>query len=506
MKAALGIAIVALHALVFVALAGRSAGHELAIELHAPLVSPVLALDAVVPAAIAPRVVETVDAPGPGLRRKRWSVAYRGGFTREVGATQLVGPFQDPKAPACSGRVIVGQALLDQIAGAMRGVLDDQLRGEQVFPIGAYRSVEAFALEWARFETHPYDAALLGPAGAPHGYVRATARIAFDRVTVPIVLVAVPEATDMQLHFRVHAYARVEVANSVLQWMNSKLDLTSKLATRLANQQLDTMLVTALAPPPPFELAGGQTLAFTFCAEPIEIFDRACGVLPFAVVLGSAPGGVLPPHVATVHAAPAPPSSLAIDLDVDALNAILYELWRTGWLDRQLADVGLDRRFNTDPTVTEMLTVRLSPLRLALPPVIAPAGDHLRLAADARVNLSDGGLTVGRVYGALDLRFAANLAPAVTLGALELACERTPTTLVPCYADLVAALATRGADFDGALTTALGTLLRDIFVDRDLAVGDLPLAVHIAGVVPTLTIGTSGAHGVHLDLDAKLVK
>jgi len=231
--------------------------------------------------------------------------------------------------------------------------------------------------------------------------------------------------------------------------------------------------------------------------------DRAYGVLPFAVVLGTAPGSVLPPHLPAVHAAPATPSSIAIDLDLDAMNAMLYELWRTGWLDRQLADVGLDRRFNADPTVTEMLTVRLSPLRLALPPVISAAGDHLRLAADARVNLSDGGLTVGRVYGALDFHFAANLAPTVTLGALELACERTPTTLVPCYADLVAALATRGSDFDGALTTAFGALLHEIFVGRDLSAGDLPGTLHIAGVVPSLS---PGAHGVHLDLDAKLVK
>jgi hypothetical protein len=503
-KAALGIAIVALHAIAFVALAGRSAGHDLEVELRGPLVSPVLALAGELPAAIAPRVVQTIDGPGPGLRRVHWRVAYRGGFVREVGATQLVGPFQDPKAPACSGRVIVGQAMLDQIASAMRGVIDDQLRGETVFPIGAYRSVDAFALEWARFETHPYDAVLLGTQGAPRGYVRATARVAFDRVTVPIVLVAVPEAAaGGQLHFRVHASARVEVANSVLQWVNSRVDLTSKLATRLANHELDAMLVTALAPPPPFELADGQTLAFTFCADPVEIADRAYGALPFAVVIGSAPGGVLPPHFAAVHAAPATPSSVAIELDVDALNAILYELWRTGWLDRQLASVGLDRRFNTDPTVTELLTVRLSPLRLALPPVIEPAGDHLRLAADARVHLSDGGLTVGRVYGALDFHFAANLAPAVRLGALELACERTPTTLVPCYADLVAALATRGGDFNGALTTAFGALLRDIFVDRDLAAGDLPGSLHIAGVTPSLL---PGARGVHLELDAKLVK
>jgi hypothetical protein len=489
-KVALGILLVAAHAIGFVALASRSAGRDLEVALP----------EGKVPAAIARRVVETVEGEGPGLHRTHWRVAYRGGYVREVGATELVGPFQDPAVPACSGRVIVGQALLDQIAVAMRGVIDEQLRGEVIFPVGAYRSIDAFTLEWARFETHPFDAALLGAAGAPHGYVRATARIAFDRVTVPIVLVAVPERADPALHFRVQASARVEVANGFLQWLNSKVDLTSKLATRLANHELDAMLVTALAPPPPFELAGGQTLAFTFCADPVEIADHAYGALPFAVVIGKASGGVLPPHVATVHAPPSTPSSIAIDLDVDALNAMLYELWRTGWLDRQLAGVGLDRRFNTDPTVTDMLTVRLSPLHLALPPVISRAGDHLRLAADARVNLSDGGVTVGRVYGALDLRFAANLAPAVSLGALELACERTPTTLVPCYADLVAALATRGADFDGALTTAFGELLHEIFVDRELSVGEMPLALRVAGVVPSL--GT----GVHLELDAKLVK
>ncbi len=151
--------------------------------------------------------------------------------------------------------------------------------------------------------------------------------------------------------------------------------------------------------------------------------------------------------------------------------------------------------------MTEFLSVRLSPLHLALPPVIEPAGDHLRLAAEARVGLTDGATTVGRVYGALDFRFAPQLATSVKLGALELSCERTPTTLVPCYADLVAALAGRGAEFDGALTTALGSLLRAIFVDRQLAVGEVPGSVVIRTVTPSLL---PGARGVHLELDAKL--
>jgi hypothetical protein len=135
--------------------------------------------------------------------------------------------------------------------------------------------------------------------------------------------------------------------------------------------------------------------------------------------------------------------------------------------------------------------------------VIEPAGDHLRLAADARVNLADRGTTVGRVYGGLDFHFTEKLGVASHVGALELACERTPTTLVPCYADLVAAVADRGADFDGALTTAFGKLLADIFVDRSVSAGDLPGELAIHGVVPSLT---PGARGIHLELDAKLVE
>jgi hypothetical protein len=500
-----GLAIAAVHLIAFVAASRHSAGQELVVEVTSPLVSPTLTLEGNVPAALRSRVVATVDGRGPGVRRARWRVAYRGDHTREVGASQLVGPFQDHLA--CSGRVIVGQAMLDQLAVVLQGVLDQQLRGEEVFPIGAYRTLEALELKWAQFAFHPLDAGLLG-GGAPHGYVRATARIVFDRAVVPLTLVAIPLAgEDHQLHFRVEAHAAIEVGNRALQWLNSHLDLTSKLATRIANHELEAMLVTALAPPPPFELDHEQTLTFTFCDEPAEIAERASGTLPFAVLLGRAPLGIVPPHFVAPRQAPiAPPAlaptSLAVELDVDALNALLYELWRSGWLDKRLDEIGLDRRFNTDPTVTELLSVRLSPLRLALPPVFAPAGDHLELTADARVTIADRATTVGRLFGQLQLRFVG--AQATTrIGALELACERTPTTLVPCYADLVAAVAGRGRDFDGALGDAFTRLLKSIFVERSLHAGDLPGTLTIHGVTPSLT---AGATGLHLDLDATLMR
>jgi hypothetical protein len=494
-KAAIGILIVALHLIAYVALAGRSRGTELEVEVRSPLISEKLDLVGTVPVEISRRVVETSDGDRPGLRRKRWRVAYRGGFVREVGATQLVGPFQT--ANACSGRVIVGQALLDQVAVIMKNQLDEQLRGEEIFPIGKYRSIESLTLEWARFETHPLDATLLGEAGAPHGYVRAQARIVFDRVAVPLTLVAIPETSDADLTFRVQAYAQVEVSNGVLQWINAKVGLTSKLATKIANHEISAMLVTALAPPPPFEL-DGQEIAFVFCKDPIAVVDRRSGSLPFAVRISG--------RVVDFHASvPAllPTRSVAIELDVNALNGLLSELWRTGYLDRRLAEIGLDRRFNSDPTVMELLTVRLSPLTLALPPVIEPAGDHLRLSAEARVALTDGAVTVARVFGSVDFNFTAGLGVVPRLDPLELACERTPTTLVPCYADLVASIADRGADFDGSIAAGFSDLLSQIFVARSFALGALPGSLHVSSVVPSLT---PGGRGIRLDLDAKLVE
>jgi hypothetical protein len=500
MKALAGLALVAMHAAGFVALAAHSGGTELAVELDAPL-----AFDGRVPDAIASRVKMTQS--GDGLGRRRWSIAYRGGYTREVGASQLVGPFQDPAAPPCSGRVIVGQQLLDSVSGVMRDAIDDEMRGEAVFGAGAFQHVEGLQLRWARLEVHLLDRALVGDAGAPHGYIRASAEIVFDRVRVPIVLALVPERAGAALHFRIAAHAQLELGNHVLQWLSDKLG-GDKLASRLARRQIDNVLVATLAPPPPFPLSEGQTLQFAYCDGDFEVAEGAWGALPFSVAIGrvAAAPAILPPRLpAGAFVPPSPTTTLALDLDLTALDAILFELWRTGWLDRRLADVGLDRQFNADPTVEQFLSIRLSPIRLALPPVISAAEPGaLRLAADARVAIADGDTTTtGRVYGAVDLRFVGpGLHASADLGALELACERTPTTLVPCYADLIAALRDRGADFHGALSDAFTQLLANVFVDRRLAAHGLPAELAIRGVTPALA-GTPPT--LRLELDAAIV-
>src|SRR5262245_25668889 len=109
---AVGLLVLGVHAAALPWALSHCRRDDLEVRLQAPAASPEVRLDGPIPASIRGRVVID-DTSGPGLVRRRWSMSYRGGFRRQVGAAQLVGPFQDPAAPPCSGRVIVGQRLLD---------------------------------------------------------------------------------------------------------------------------------------------------------------------------------------------------------------------------------------------------------------------------------------------------------------------------------------------------------------------------------------------------------
>jgi hypothetical protein len=512
-KAALGVAIVAAHAAAFAVLATRCQRAELAVTLRAPP-----SLDADVPAGLADRIEIHDTGDGPGLHRRTWRVRYRGGVEREVGAVQLVGPFQDPAHVACSGRVIVGQRLLDDgapepggtIAAAMHAALTEQLRPLSIFPVGDFLRIDHLRVRWAQLAAHPDDLRLVG--AAPHGYVRSEATVVFDRVSVPITVALIPEPSPAALRFRVAVHADLAFGNRAVQWLSDEVG-ADRLASRIARDQLDDALITVLAPPPPFTLSGGQTLRFTYCDEPLEIVDGAYAALPFAVAITSDPRDprILPPHVpAGPHDAPPATTTLDLDLDLDALNGMLFELWRGGFLDRQLAAAGLDRRFNADPTVASLLSLRIDPPRLRLPPVVS-AGDApgtLRLAAEAKLTIHDGAsVTQGRVWGGVSFRVAsravAPIAPiALALDELALSCDRTLNTLVACYPDLVAVIRGRASEFHGALTRTFMTLLSNIFVGRIGAAG-VPADLVIRGVIPSIKTASARAT-LHLALDAAI--
>jgi hypothetical protein len=448
MKTAAGVLVVLLHLAGFAWLAEHTRGRELVVD-----------------------ETKVIFDGGPGLVRKYFREEYRGGFVREVGVTALVGPLQE--RPACTGRIVIGQKFLDeQLQPIMKQTIEDQLKGMDIFPVGKYRRLDKLTLAWAK------------------GGVHAAARVVFERVIVPVTVDLTPQVTD-KLTFKITARADLDFDNRVLDWISNKVNAQA-IATQIARDQVRDVLVTTFAPPPPFDLGGGQTLTFTYCDGPIEIVDGNYGALPFGVAFTEFRGARPPKFAIASRPAPLPTTLLAIDLDVDALNAMLFELWRTGWLDARLAEVGLDRRFNEDPIVTEYLDIRITSPQLALPPVVSPTPTGLRLAADARTQI---GKTTGRVYGAIDF----TMPPSADLTALELSCERTQTLLVPCYSDLVDAVRGRGSEFHGALTTAFTEILSDIFVDRRLGASGLPAELVIVGVAANITRGT-----LHLELAAKL--
>jgi hypothetical protein len=513
-KGLVGIGVVAAHAIAFFAVVPSFRTTDLRIDIPPALsVGPEPA--GTLPDGLEDRAVHELLGTA-GLRHARYSVTYRGGFTRSVGVSGLVGPFQDPAKPACTGRVVVGQKLLDDgtagpatIAGEIKRTLAAELDGESFTGIGKFEGVDEVSLRWAQLAGHPEDWGTVEEA--PHGYVRATAKLEFDRLDVPLVIALVPQVSRGGLDFKVNVRAHLELGNSALQWISDRIG-GDKLATRLARRQIDSQLVTALAPPPPFDLPGGHRLTFGYCDGPPEIIDGYSGALPFSIEIGTIGKDprILPPRRGPAIHTPIPSTgSVAIDLDLDAANALLFELWRAGFLDKQLAEAGLDKRFNTDPIVTEFLSLRISPPVLALPPVLGVGKHGLQLFADARVTIADGDTkTIGRVWGGLDFGFGKPAGKKVEtvpvdLGALELSCEESPTRLVPCYADLVSAMRDRGADFHGELTRTFAKLLADIFVDQRVGASGLSADLVIRRVTPSAVF--SGDNGsLHLELDSVL--
>jgi hypothetical protein len=78
---------------------------------------------------------------------------------------------------------------------------------------------------------------------------------------------------------------------------------------------------------------------------------------------------------------------------------------------------------------------------------------------------------------------------------------------VPCYADLVAAMRDRGADFHGELTRAFAGLLAEIFTGRRLEDPSVPAALVIRAAAPSVIAAAPPSApnaSLHLDLDADL--
>jgi hypothetical protein len=451
---------------------------------------------------------------GPGLHYTRWRVEYRGGYVREVGAARLVGPFQDPAHPPCGVRLVVGQRFLDEhVAPMVRSGIELQMTGFEQFPVGKFRAVTAVDVRWARFDDTPGDRAVFGQLSGgviatladrwhTDGYARVHVAVALEHVDADVVVALVPRVEGTRLTFEIYAHAAVRSGNDAVDWA-LKTFHADHFATRAVRDQIDDAILQAFDAPPPLELSGGRTLEVAYCeGARLEMRSGAWATLPLALGFTGSP--VLPPRLGPVTPpAPAADTVLAFDLDLDTVNALLYELWRTGFLDEELERAGLDRRFDADPRVQDLLTLRISPLRLALPPVVSPGPRGLRMAADLRVALTDrGAVTPARVWGALDLDLD-GAGGEVGLAEMELSCEPRPGVLRPCYGDLVAAMRAQAGDTRDELTRVLREILDGLFAGTRVAAPDQPVVL-VLGAPRTTAYPAGPSATVRIEVTARI--
>ena len=477
-----GLTLFAAHALALPLVIQSCRRDSLVVALDAPLSASHLTIDAELPAGIRDDVRVELDGNlrtgalgkvGAGMHRVEWSMRYRGGFERRVGWTQLVGPFQAAATAPCSTRVIVNQSVLDDgsaspgtIAHLVHGQVETELEGFSAFGIGDFVRADDVHVVWQSAEQLE-EAGWLRKIEAPipesamiGGFILVTLTIVFDRVSVPIELAVVPVIADNELSMVTAVHARLDVGNRVLQWV-ADVFRGDYFATKIASRELDKALIEILVAPPPLELPGGRELRFRYCPhEVLEVVPGAHASLPMIIEFTEKDGlrpialGSVRPRGDVSTTAP-----ISIELELDALNAMLYELWRTGFLDEQLAAAGLEQRFNSESLVQDLLSVRIEDIVLELPPTVWHAGPSggFMLGAEATLTIRDGDTeTPGRVFSTVGFHFVGTdtteVAARLQLEDLELTCEPTPHRLEPCYGDLVAEMRTRSDELHGELT------------------------------------------------------
>ncbi len=521
-----GAAIVAVHLVAFPALIDHCQRDSLEVRVSSPPAAPALTIEATLPAGIVGRSRVTIDdvatplasaTAGPGLHHVEWRVAYRGGFERRVGTTQLVGPFQTPAAPPCSTRLIVGQSLLDDGKGSPGTIvylakkqIEAQMKGFKQWPIGSFEHVSELSVEWARIADRPAlrkvlarsrtNKASLAP-GDIESLLAIRLTLNFSRGKVPVFIGVSPKIVDAEnIDLRVFSHATIDFESRVLQFL-SDLFKGDKLANKTAQKEIKSALADIFTTPLPVPLPGGRSLRFDYCTtRGIEISTGRYAAIPLAMRLDGARPDILP---ITLGELPATTrirdgARLAFEFDLDAINAVLYYLWRTEFLDKELDKADIPRRFNEDPRVDKLLSVRISDLSLSLPPtaVPRPGAFDFTLAAAATMTLTDGTKrTPARVYSAIGFRFGTSgtkLVADVQLADLRLTCEPRPGLLTPCYSDIVAQIRDNADDLHGELTRLFTGQFNRIVLNRHIGGPGLPRFAIRRATVRAMRVGRSG--------------
>ena len=481
---AVGILLVVAHAFLLALLLDQCRRDPLTVRVTAAPAASGLAIRAELPASIFARVAVAVDGQpgdlasaqvGPGMHRVDWSLAYAGGFERSVGVTQLVGPFQQPEQPPCSARLIVGQSFVDDghagpgtVAHLAKRIIEEEFAGFEQWPVGKFEGVAAIRLSWRR---------------AFSAFLAIEIELAFSRGRVPISVALIPRLENGVIDLEARVTADVDADSRVYQWIADLFD-ADDIASATAEQEIRASLRNAFAPPPPVPLPGGRELRFEYCNPGvIDILPGHYAAIPLAMRMDGARSDILPVSLGPTPS-PRPvltKAPLALEFELDAINNLLYYLWRTGYLDQELDRAGLDERFNRDSTVQELLSIRVGDIDLALPPTASNSADPRRtfdLGAAATLAIRDGATTTrAHLYGSIGFDFvggdSAELVAKLWLRDLALTCEPSPGILAPCYSDLVRELRGRSDDLHGELTRLFTDRFNQIVLARDLGTKEM---------------------------------
>ncbi len=454
----------------------------------------------------------TAPAMTPGLHRLEWRAAYRGGVERRVGWTQMTGPYQDPAHPPCGARILFGQRLLDDgaagpgtIAHVVAGLVDAELRGFERWPVGSYQRVKALALDW------------VGRAADLPGHLRVALDLRLTSATIGLTVRLIPRVARGELVLDARTEARVDLDNRIYQWAVDVIH-GDEILSRLARREIAGALDDLLTVPPPLDLGGGRSIELAFCqGKEVEIVSgqyaavwleaRMSAAAAAGAKNGRAGGPVLLP--AEPPLAPRPLAApIAIELDGNALNGLLYVLWATGYFEAALGEAKIVERFHQDPVVSDLLSVRVRGPILPLPPTVSASrrpGASYELAVASTFWLADGDLlTPAHLFGRAGFELRPQITDvALTLGELGLTCEPEPGRLEPCYPELAAELIARAPDLHGELSAWFGRVMSELLVERDLTPPDSPARFRIerADVVPP----PPGRHGpLRLELHGRI--
>ncbi len=430
----------------------------------------------------------------PGLHRIEWTRRYRGGHVRSVTHTQLVGPLQDPAKPSCSLSLLIAPSFLDETAPILEQLLVKQLKGVKQWPIGEFEGASDVSMQWVKWnEDVPFKIRLKLAKELPganiEGHLRVALAVEFENANVSLTLTVVPLIKDAVLTFRVFVNASLDLDNRLFQWVADFFDGNDRVSN-LIEREVRREMRNVLDKPPNIPLDGKTSLEIEFCeGEQLHFHDAGHVAMPLALrVADHFPGPPMHPiRLATTSAPMTTP--LAIELDRNALGAVLHTLWNSGMLDRTLASTTV-RAFNEHPTVRDFLSLRIDSAKFHLPPTIDFGEDGgLQLRAASRVSFRDGERkTDATLFAEFDIaaefirdptQASKRKDPGIELKAAQLTCSDPSGRLRPCYSQIIAQVRANQSELQKQLASLLRDLLLKLFTQRTLSAPGTPASYRL---------------------------